>query len=100
MIIYLGFRLHLNKVAAVAASQFCMPPVVPALCIEVGHYIQTGQWLTDLSWERWFLEVHYRLWDWFLGSLVVGPLLGFLGGGCIYLAARRFQLSNIQSGTV
>lgn len=99
LIIYLAYRFHLNKVAAVAASQFCMPPVVPALCIEVGHFIQTGQWLTDLSWERWLLEAHYRLWDWFIGSLFVGPLLGCIGGGLVYLVARKFHDSNMGAGT-
>lgn len=99
VIIYLAYRLHLNKVAAVAASQFCMPPVVPAICIEVGHYIQTGQWLTDLSWERWLLEVHYRLWDWFVGSLFVGPLIGISGGGVVYLVARKLHRRGRYSGT-
>lgn len=99
VIIYLAYRLHLNKVAAVAASQFCMPPVVPALCIEVGHFIQTGNWLTDLSWERWLLEAHYRLWDWFIGSLFVGPLIGFIGGGIVYLVARRFHDSALDTGS-
>lgn len=99
LIIYLAYRLHLNKVAAVAASQFCMPPVVPALCIEVGHFIQTGQWLTDLSWERWLLEAHYRLWDWFIGSLFVGPLIGCIGGGVVYLVARKFHDRNMDTGT-
>lgn len=100
VIIYLAYRLHLNKIAAVAASQFCMPPVVPALCIEVGHFIQTGQWLTDLSWERWLLEAHYRLWDWFIGSLFVGPLIGCIGGGIVYLIARKFHDSNMDAGTM
>lgn len=99
-IIYLAYRLHLNKVAAVAASQFCMPPVVPAICIEVGHFLQTGSWLTDLSWERWLLEAHYRLWDWFIGSLLVGPVIGFLGGGIVYLIARKFHDSNVDVGTL
>ena len=100
VIIYLAYRFHLNKVAAVAASQFCMPPLVPALCIEFGHYLQTGQWLTDLSWERWLLEAHYRLWEWFLGSLFVGPLIGGIGGGLIYLVAKKFHGSDASSGMV
>lgn len=90
-IIYLCCRLHLNAVAAVAASQLCMPPIVPALCIEVGYFLQTGGWLTDLSWERWLLEVHIRLWDWFLGFLIVGPVLGFIGAAIVYWIARKFQ---------
>ena len=87
-IIYVAHRFHLNKVAAVAASQFCAPPVVPVLCIETGYFLQTRQLILDLSWETWLLEVHHRLWDWFLGSLVVGPLLGLFGGVAMYWGAK------------
>jgi len=96
VIIYVAFRFHLNKVAAVAASQFCMPPVVPVLCIEVGYYLRTGQFLLDLSWERWLLEIHQRLWDWLLGSLVVGPALGLVGASMVYLIARRFEMITMK----
>lgn len=98
-IIYFCYRLHLNKVAAVAASQLCMPPIVPALCIEVGYFLRTGGWLTDLSWERWLLEIHIRLWDWFVGFLLVGPVLGVLGGAIVYWVARKFQRNYTSSGT-
>ena len=36
-----GF-FRLNKVAALSASQLCMPPIVPALCIEAGYYVRHG----------------------------------------------------------
>lgn len=92
VIIYVAFRFHLNKIVAVAASQFCMPPVVPVLCIEVGYYMRTGQLLLDLSWEIWLLEIHHRLWDWLLGALVVGPVLGLIGAIFVYLIARKFEM--------
>ena len=88
VILYVTYRLRLNKIAAVAASQFCMPPVVPALCIEVGYFLRTGDLLLDLSWDRWVLEVHQRLWEWLLGSLIVGPLLGCIGAVTVYRFAR------------
>lgn len=91
VIIYVAYRFHLNKIAAVAASQFCMPPLVPALCIEVGYYLRTGEFLLDLSWERWLLEVHHRLWEWLLGSLIVGPVLGFIGGALVYGVASKLK---------
>jgi glycosyltransferase involved in cell wall biosynthesis len=96
VIIYVAHRLHLNKVAAVAASQFCMPPVVPGLCVEIGYYMQHGRFLTDLSWETWGLEAHRRLLDWLLGSLVAGPVLGLTGGVVVYFAARRLQASRLN----
>ncbi len=91
VIIYVAFRFHLNKIAAVAASQFCMPPIVPALCIETGYFLRTGQLLLDFSWDRWVLEVHLRLWDWFIGSLLIGPLLGLIFASVVYWAARKFR---------
>lgn len=93
-IIYVTYRFRLNKIAAVAASQFCMPPLVPAICIEVGHYMRYGEFLLDVSWERWVTEVHLRLWEWLLGSLVVGPLLGLLGALPVYWFAKFVRERN------
>lgn len=90
-IIYVAHRLHLNKVAAVAASQFCMPPVVPVLCIQTGYYLRKGQLLIDFSWQPWLLGIHERLWEWFVGSLLLGPLLGTIGGAIMYWTAKRLQ---------
>ena len=97
VIIYVAHRLHLNKVAAVAASQFCMPPVVPGLCVEIGHYVLNGKFLTDLSWESWGLQAHMRLLDWFVGSLLVGPILGLVGGLIVYIASKRLQTATAKS---
>lgn len=90
-IIYVAHRLHLNKVAAVAASQFCMPPVVPVLCIQMGYYLRNGELLFDFSWQRWLLEIHQRFWEWLIGSLLIGPLLGLIGAGVMYWMACRLQ---------
>ncbi|MDH3392702.1 MAG: DUF2062 domain-containing protein [Desulfobulbaceae bacterium] len=90
-ILYVSHRLHLNKIAAVAASQFCAPPVVPVLCIQAGYFLRTGTWLLDFTRQAWLFEIHLRLWDWFLGSLLVGPLLGAIGAGLTYWSARRIR---------
>ncbi len=90
-IIYVAHRLHMNKVAAVAASQFCMPPVVPVLCIQLGYYIRNGELLIDFSWQPWLLGIHERLWEWLIGSLLVGPFLGFIGAGIMYFTASHLQ---------
>ncbi|CAG36581.1 DUF2062 domain-containing protein [Desulfotalea psychrophila] len=97
-IIYFCCRLHLNKVAAVAASQFCMPPLIPALCIELGHYMLHGEFIYDLSWQRWLLEIPERVWEWLLGSLVVGPVLGLVGASLVYFSSRKFILLRSQKG--
>ncbi len=90
-IIYVAHRLHMNKVAAVAASQFCMPPVVPVLCIQMGYYLRKGQLLVDFSWQPWLLGMHERLWEWLIGSLLVGPLLGLIGAVIMYFTASHLQ---------
>ncbi len=91
--------LRLNRVAAVAASQLCMPPVVPALCIEIGHLMRYGRFLTLQSVhslrDASFLELGYMglegLLDWFIGSLVVGTVLALILGSFTYAAARVLQ---------
>lgn len=91
--------LQLNRVAAVAASQFCMPPVVPALCIEAGYFMRYGHFLTLKGahhlWDASFLELGHmglqRLWDWFLGSLVVGTALALVLGLMTYVTARVLE---------
>ncbi len=91
--------LRLNRAAAVAASQLCMPPVVPALCIEMGHLMRYGHFLTlqgirslrDAS----FLELGYMglqcLWDWCIGSLLVGTGLAVMLGLMTYVAAHGLR---------
>ena len=91
--------LRLNRVVAIAASQICMPPVVPAICIEVGHFMRYGSFLTlngihSLHGAS-FLELGYMgllcLWDWFLGSLLIGPVLSLVFGSITYMTARALK---------
>ena len=91
VIIYVTHKLHLNKVAAVGASQFCCPPIVPVVCIEVGHFMRSGHLLLNISWETLFLQIPYRLWEWLLGSLVVGPVFGIIVGGITYFGVARLR---------
>ncbi|MFH0785655.1 MAG: DUF2062 domain-containing protein [Pseudomonadota bacterium] len=95
-IIYVAHRFHMNKVAAVAASQFCMPPVVPVLCIQMGYYLRNGKLLVDFSWQPWLLGIHERLWEWLIGSLLVGPFLGLIGALIMYVTASRLQNYKLQ----
>ncbi len=81
-----GF-FRLNKVAAVSASQLCMPPLVPALCIEVGYYLRNGRWLTDFSLETLGYQAVQRFYEWFLGSLLVAPILALIVATITYRLA-------------
>ena len=91
VILYVAHRCHLNKVAAVGASQFCCPPVVPVLSIEAGHFLLYGSFLTNISIKQLTLELHLRLFEWLVGSLVVGPVLGLIGGTIVYITAKRLN---------
>jgi glycosyltransferase involved in cell wall biosynthesis len=103
VILYVAHKLHLNKIAAVAASQLCAPPVVPVLCIEIGFFLRTGSILTDLNWDTLVLQMHERLWEYFLGALILGPLLGTFIASLTYLIIDRLrkepEASCDQSGT-
>ncbi|MBE0597575.1 MAG: DUF2062 domain-containing protein [Desulfuromonadales bacterium] len=85
-----GF-LRLNKVVAVSVSQLCMPPLVPALCIEIGYFLRKGEFLTEFNLQTLGHQGLERLWEWLLGSLLLGPLLALLVGVLIYGAALGVQ---------
>jgi len=91
-----GF-FRLNKVAAVSSSQLCMPPIVPALCIELGYYFRHGSWLTELSLQTLGYQAMQRLYEWFLGSLVLAPLFSLLVGVLTYLLTQRVQKENAET---
>lgn len=90
-IVYVCHRFRLNKLVGAAASNVCVAPFVPFLCIEVGHFLRHGQWWTTFTRQALLNEIHLRLWEWLLGSLIVGPILGALGALITYLLVRRFQ---------
>ncbi len=85
--------LRLNKIAGLAVSQLCMPPFVPALCIEMGHYLRHGRFLTEISLQTLGYEAFERIWEWVLGSLVLAPCFAFACGGIVWMLARIAQCS-------
>jgi len=86
-ILYVATRLNLNKLLAVNIQHFCMPPFVPALCIEIGFYMRNGTWLADLSYKTIFTQFSDRLFEWFLGSLLVAPIGATFAGIVVYFIA-------------
>jgi len=98
VILYVAVRLNLNKVVALNVQHLAMPPFVPALCIEVGYYMRHGRWLTDLSFATIFTQFSARFYEWFLGSLVIAPLLAVLIGAITYISAamiKKFRYTNV-----
>ncbi|MDY0222224.1 MAG: DUF2062 domain-containing protein [Desulfobacterium sp.] len=82
-----GF-FRLNKIVALGTSQFCMPPIVPAICIEVGYFLtHGGRFLTEISFETLGYQFLDRFYEWCLGALLVAPVLGAFVFVAIYLLA-------------
>jgi glycosyltransferase involved in cell wall biosynthesis len=91
--IAIGFyatRLRLNRPIAIYASNICapfIPPFVPALGIELGHYLFHGAFITlpDVNTKQALLrtlgkEIHLRLGEYFIGSTILSPFLAVLAG--------------------
>lgn len=86
-ILFASGWLRLNKIAALAASQLCMPPLVPALCVETGYFLRNGEFLTEISLRTLGYEALDRLWEWVLGSLLLAPALAVFVGAVVYAMA-------------
>ena len=90
-IAYVNHKLHLNKLAGMAASNVCVFPFIPFLCVEVGYFFRFGRFWLEFNRQTMLHELHYRLWEWLLGSLVVGPLVGLGGAFLTYLLVRSLR---------
>jgi len=84
---------RLNRVAALAASRLCMPPLVPALCIEIGYYLRHGHFLTEISIETLGYQGLLRLLEWGIGSIFLAPVLSAGIGAIIYFVALGISKS-------
>lgn len=98
-IVYASHKLHLNKLASVGASNLCVAPFVPFLCVEVGHYLLNGRFWHEFNRHTLVGELHLRLWEWLLGSLLVGPALGGAGALATYLLVGWFRRRREPGGT-
>ncbi len=86
-ILFAASFFRLNKIAALSTSQLCMPPLVPALCIETGYYIRHGEFLTEISLKTIGYEGMQRIFEWLIGSIVLAPVFAVLVGGIIFIMA-------------
>lgn len=96
-IVYACHRLHLNKLAAFGASNLCAAPFVPLLCIELGHYLFYGRFWYEFNRHTLLNEIHYRLGEWLLGALLLGPLLGAIGAFLTYALVRALRRRKAAS---
>jgi len=98
VIIVVCRAVRVNRTVAVGMSQVCMPPLVPALCIEVGYFIRNGRILAEFSVETLGSQAADRLWEWLLGAVILGPLLGAGAAGIVFLVARNMRRSAVVDG--
>ena len=91
VIFYFSLRFNLNKIVALNVQHLAMPPFIPALCIEVGYYLRHGRWLTDLSFATVFQQFSSRLFEWFIGSLIIAPLAAIITGAVMYVTATAIK---------
>lgn len=94
-ILFAASFFRLSKVLSVGVSQFCAPPLVPALCIELGHRILHGKWLVDISWQSLGVEFLSRAWEWIIGALILAPVLAIIAGGIAYLIA--YSVKSVEA---
>ena len=92
-----GF-FRLNRLAALGTSQFCMPPLVPALCIETGYFVRHGKFLTEVSLQTLGYQGLERLFEWIIGSVILAPLISVVMWCILFMTAllvkRTIRASN------
>jgi glycosyltransferase involved in cell wall biosynthesis len=64
VIVYVNRKLHLNQLAGAAASNLCIAPFVPFLCIQAGHLLLHGRLWTEFNRTTLLHQVHLRAWEW------------------------------------
>ena len=95
VILYCCIRLKLNKVMALAIQNLFMPPLSPFLCIELGYFLRHGRWWTEFSLQTCLAEMHHRLYEWLLGSLILAPLFAAVMGFIVYMLSAMIQRKKI-----
>lgn len=91
LILAVTLRLHLNPAMALVSQNLCIPPFVPVLCIQVGHYVLYREWLVDFTFRTWVSQAGVRLLEWGVGALLLGPLLGAVTGYVTYSILRAMR---------
>lgn len=84
-------RFGLNRMWTLALHHAVWPPLVIPLCVEAGHFLRTGTWLTEISWTTIGREAPMRIWEWILGGIIAAPVVAAVCGLAVYLAAKRIR---------
>ncbi len=89
---------RLSRFAALGTSQLCIPPVVPGLCIELGYFIRHGRFLTEISFRTLGYQGLERIFEWVIGALILGPVLGALASGIVYVTTVQLKKKMTDKG--
>jgi uncharacterized protein (DUF2062 family) len=100
VILAVAVRFRLNKVMALSIQNLYMPPFFPFLCIEAGHFALNGTFLTELTLKSVAGELHLRLWEWLVGSLIVAPPASAAAFGAVWAVATLVQGRGGRRGEV
>jgi glycosyltransferase involved in cell wall biosynthesis len=96
-ILFAASYFRLNKVVALTTSGLCVPPFVPALCIEAGYFMRHGSFLTEISIKTLGYQALERIYEWLIGSLVLAPIFAVLVGSIIFLIALPLKRTRGNS---
>jgi len=66
-------------------QHFCMPPIVPAICIEAGYFALNGKFLTEFNLHTLGYQFLDRVGDYLLGTIIVAPILAIITGLIVYI---------------
>ena len=91
VILYVCIRLKLNKVMALTIQNLFMPPLSPFLCIETGYFMRHGRFWTTFTLHDCLGELHLRIYEWLLGSLLLAPLFAVAAWLAVYAAATAVR---------
>ena len=97
VILYVCLRFKLNKVMALTIQNLFMPPLSPFLCIELGYFLRHGEWWTQFTVHNCLGELHHRVYEWLLGSLILAPLFAVIAGAAVYAAAGFIRFKRERS---
>jgi len=97
IILFAAGYLRLNKVVALCTSQLCMPPFVPAFCIETGFFMRHGRFLTEISLQTLGYQGLERLYEWVLGSIILAPLFAAGMWAILYSASCFVKRTIIET---
>ncbi len=87
-----------NKIVALSTSQMCVPPLVPALCIETGYFLRHGKFLTEISLDTLGYQALERCYEWLIGSILLAPVFAVLIAGVIYIMASVIKRTVRATG--